>query len=95
MTTVLEAPRWLYMVDHKKAEVLEGNLPRLVMGTRAEDSPLSARATASSAAYDLDYLLAVVVEETKEHPPRKEVEAVALFAALVLWVGRGVLRALR
>jgi hypothetical protein len=84
------------MVDHKKAEVLEGIPARLVMGTRAEVSPLSARATASSAAYDLDYLLPVEVEGAEKHPPRKAVEAApALLAAFMLWAGGGVLRALR
>jgi hypothetical protein len=40
-----------------------------------------ARAAAPAAAKGLENLLAVVVERTQEHPPRKAVEALALSAS--------------
>ena len=50
---------------------------------------------AASAAYGLNYLLAIMVEGAEEDPPRKAVEAVALLAAILFVVGGGVSRALR
>jgi hypothetical protein len=60
------------------------------------NSSHSPRATAALAADSLDDLLAVVVNGAKEHPSRKTVETTSsLLAALLLLVGRGVLRWLR
>jgi hypothetical protein len=70
----------------------------LARGLVSKPLPLAvypSSALAPAAADGLDYLLAVVTQRAKEHPPRKAVEAVALLVSLLLLVGREVLRALR
>ena len=70
-------PGGLFCAKQKGPEPRTGTPARLVMGTQAEVSPLSARAAAVSAAHGLDYFLAIMVEGAEEHLPLQAVEAVS------------------